>query len=45
MPGQLIIARAGIHHRLLLRTDEGPLEVLDLITRQNEDVVLKRLRS
>jgi hypothetical protein len=45
MPRQVIIARVGIHHRLLLRTDEGPLEVLDLVTRQSEDVALKRLRS
>jgi hypothetical protein len=45
MPRQVIIGRVGIHHRLLLRTDEGPLEVLDLLTRQNEDVALKRLRS
>jgi hypothetical protein len=45
MPRQVIIARVGIHHRLLLRTDEGPLEVLDLVTRQSEEVALKRLRS
>ncbi|HEY0990425.1 MAG TPA: hypothetical protein VGD80_25405 [Kofleriaceae bacterium] len=45
MPQQVIIARVGIHHRLLLRTDEGPLEILDLVTRQSEDVALKRLRS
>jgi len=45
MPRQVIIARVGIHHRLLLRTDEGPLEVLDLVTRQSEHVALKRLRS
>jgi hypothetical protein len=45
MPRQVIIARVGIHHRLLLRTDERPLEVLDLVTRQIEDVALKRLRS
>jgi hypothetical protein len=44
MPRQVIIGRVGIHHRLLLRTDEGPLEVLDLLTRQNEAVALKRLR-
>jgi hypothetical protein len=45
MPRQVIIACVGIHHRLLLRTDEGPLEVLDLVTRQDEDVALKRLGS
>jgi hypothetical protein len=44
MPRQVLIARVGIHYRLLLRTDEGPLEVLDLLTRQNEDVALRRLR-
>jgi SEC-C motif len=45
MPRQVIIARVGIHYRLLLRTDEGPLEILDLVTRQNEEIALKRLRS
>jgi hypothetical protein len=45
MPRQAIIAHVGIHHRLLLRTDEGPLEILEFLTRQNEDVALKRLRS
>jgi hypothetical protein len=46
MPRQVIISRSrvGIHHWLLLRTDEGPLEVVDLLTRLNEDVALKRLR-
>jgi hypothetical protein len=45
MPRQVIIARVGIHHRLLLQTDDRRLEVLDLVTRQAEDIALKRLRS
>jgi hypothetical protein len=41
----LLMARVGIHHRLLFRADEGVLEVLDLVTRENLDTTLKRLRS
>ena len=40
----LLMARVGIHHRLLFRIDDGVLEVLDLVTRENLDTALKRLR-
>jgi hypothetical protein len=41
----LLMARVGIHHRLLFRADDGVLEVLDLVTRESLDTTLKRLRS
>ncbi len=44
-PRQVLIARAGIHHRLLFRTDDGALEVLELVTRGSLPTTLKRLRS
>ncbi len=40
----LLMARVGIHHRLLFRIDDGVLDVLDLVTRENLDTALKRLR-
>jgi hypothetical protein len=44
MPHQLLMARIGIHHRLLFRAD-GALDVLDLVTRESLLTTLKRLRS
>ncbi len=41
----LLMARVGIHHRLLFRVDEGVLEVVDLVSRENLDTTLKRLRA
>jgi hypothetical protein len=44
MPRQVLMARVGIHHRLLFRTHDG-LDVLDLVTRESLMMTLKRLRS
>ena len=45
MRRQVLMARIGIHHRLLFGTDDGALEVLDVVTRQNLLSTLKRLRT
>jgi len=45
MPRQVLMARVGIHHRLVFRCEEGALEVLDLITRETLMTTLKRLRA
>lgn len=45
MPRQVLMARIGIHHRLLFRADEGALHVMDLVTRESLQATLKRLRS
>jgi len=39
------MARIGLHHRLLFRADDGALDVLDLVTRENLLMTLKRMRS
>jgi hypothetical protein len=44
MPRQVLMARIGIHHRLLFRIDDD-LDVLDLVTRESLMTTLKRLRS
>jgi uncharacterized protein YecA (UPF0149 family) len=41
----LLMARVGIHHRLLFRVDDGVLDVLDLITRETLMTTLKRIRG
>jgi hypothetical protein len=41
----VLMARVGIHHRVLFRVDGGELAVLDLITREQLLTTLKRLRS
>jgi hypothetical protein len=41
----VLMARVGIHHRVLFRADAGVLEVIDLITREQLLTTLKRLRS
>jgi hypothetical protein len=41
----VLMARVGIHHRLLFRVESGTLEVLDLITREQLLTTLKRLRA
>jgi hypothetical protein len=41
----VLMARVGIHHRMLFRVDDGALEVLDLITRETLLTALKRLRA
>ncbi|HWO25380.1 MAG TPA: SEC-C metal-binding domain-containing protein [Kofleriaceae bacterium] len=43
MPFSVLMARVGIHHRLLLRADDA-LDVLDLVTRESLLTTLKRLR-
>jgi hypothetical protein len=45
MARQVLMARVGIHHRLLFRVEDGRLEVLDLITREQLLTTLKRLRA
>ncbi len=45
MSRQVLMARVGIHHRLLLRVDAARLHVLDLVTREALDTTLKRLRA
>ncbi|HEY5921549.1 MAG TPA: SEC-C metal-binding domain-containing protein, partial [Kofleriaceae bacterium] len=41
----VLMARVGIHHRVLFRVEEGALDVIDLITREQLLTTLKRLRS
>jgi hypothetical protein len=41
----LLMARVGIHHRLLFRCDDGILDVMDLITRETLLTTLKRIRG
>ncbi|HUJ58010.1 MAG TPA: SEC-C metal-binding domain-containing protein [Kofleriaceae bacterium] len=45
MTRQVLMARVGIHHRLLFRVDDGALDALDLITREQLLTTLKRLRA
>jgi len=45
MPRRVLMARIGIHHRLLFRYDDAGLEVLDLVSREGLDLALKRLRG
>jgi hypothetical protein len=45
MRRQVLMARLGIHHRLLFRVESTVLDVLDVSTRENLDINLKRMRS
>ena len=45
MPRQVLMARVGIHHRLLFRVDDGALDVLDVVTREALMTTLKHLRG
>jgi uncharacterized protein YchJ len=45
MARQVLMARVGIHHRMLFRVEEGAMDVLDLITREQLMTTLKRLRA
>lgn len=45
MPRQVLMARVGIHHRVLFRADGDALDVLDVVTRESLLTTLKRLRS
>jgi uncharacterized protein YchJ len=45
MARQVLMARVGIHHRMLFRVEEGVMDVLDLITREQLMTTLKRLRA
>jgi hypothetical protein len=45
MPRQVLMARIGIHYRLIARVEQAQLRVLDLVTREALDTTLKRLRS
>jgi len=45
MPRQVLMARVGIHHRVLFRVDNGAFDVLDVVTRESLFTTLKRLRS
>jgi hypothetical protein len=44
MARQVLMARVGIHHRLIFRVEGDELSVLDLITREQLDTTLRRLR-
>ncbi len=44
MSRQVLMARVGIHHRMLFRCEAGVMDVLDLITREQLMTTLKRLR-
>ena len=44
MPRQVLMGRVGIHHRLIFRSEGGNLDVIDLITREQLQTTLKRLR-
>ncbi|HEX5059225.1 MAG TPA: hypothetical protein VFV99_07690, partial [Kofleriaceae bacterium] len=41
----VLMARVGIHHRVLFRVEDGALDVIDLITREQLLTTLKRLRA
>jgi len=41
----VLMARVGIHHRVLFRVEGGQLDVIDLITREQLLTTLKRLRA
>jgi hypothetical protein len=45
MPRTVLMARVGIHHRLIVLSDGGSLEVVDLVTRETLMTTLKRLRA
>jgi hypothetical protein len=45
MSRQVLMARVGIHHRMIFRVEGGALEVLDLVTREQLLTTLKRLRA
>jgi hypothetical protein len=45
MPRQVLMTRIGIHHRLLFRSDDGALDILDLVTREALLTNLKHLRD
>ena len=45
MARPVLMARVGIHHRVLFRVEDGTLDVLDVITREQLLTTLKRLRS
>ena len=45
MPRQVLMARVGIHYRMLFRVESRTLEVLDLVTRESLLATLKRMRS
>lgn len=45
MPRPVLMARVGIHYRLLFRIEDGMLQTLDFVSRENLDTTLKRLRT
>jgi hypothetical protein len=45
MARQVLMARVGIHHRMLFRVEDGVMDVIDLITREQLLTTLKRLRA
>ena len=45
MPRQVLMARIGIHHRLLFRIEGSALNMLDVVTRENLMTTLKRMRG
>jgi hypothetical protein len=45
MARPVLMARVGIHHRLIFRVEDDDLTVVDLIAREQLETTLKRLRS
>nr|HEX4312933.1 SEC-C metal-binding domain-containing protein [Kofleriaceae bacterium] len=45
MPRTVLMARVGIHHRLIMLSDGASLEIVDLVTREQLMTTLKRLRA
>jgi hypothetical protein len=45
MPRTVLMARVGIHHRLIALSDGASLDVVDLVTREQLMITLKRLRA
>jgi hypothetical protein len=45
MPRTVLMARVGIHHRLIVLSNGASLEVVDLVTREQLMTTLKRLRA
>jgi hypothetical protein len=41
----VLMARIGLHYRLLFRADERVLEVVDVVERASLEVALRRLRA
>jgi uncharacterized protein YchJ len=45
MTRQVLMARVGIHHRMIFRVEAGAMDVMDLVTRETLLNTLKRIRK